>query len=295
MPLEWTYVFLISISCSGPEGMDAHGINKCVQMQLGGVISISCNGYIRANEYPRDKDSDDKKVPSFNLARLYLWFRRPMDISKDIWEGPDSYFLFVIRRMKGTSLCRKRFINVKIRNAIKVFLLGKEHKNGISEEVELRTEAYPSFRSRSFGMLSRGFMCLLWQMSLRFLCNFAVQLRQLVLSVCAFNHCHCYVQSRCSAYLIFVATMWNGSQWCKYQLNTLEVHPKLFLEEEDDFPPQQQIHSIALVMPWWWLGRSYSRWESWRKNVSHVQIGAKWFFSPGSLQFSFLELQSSCW
>ena len=76
--------------------------------------------------------------------------------------------------MKGTSLCRKRFINVKIRNAIKVFLLGKEHKNGISEEVELRTEAYPSFRSRSFGMLSRGFMCLLWQMSLRFLCNFAV-------------------------------------------------------------------------------------------------------------------------
>ena len=53
------------------------------------------------------------------------------------------------------------------------FLLGKEHKNGVSEEVELRTEEYPSFSSRSFSILSCGIMCALWHMSLRFLCNFA--------------------------------------------------------------------------------------------------------------------------
>ena len=52
--------------------------------------------------------SNDKKGPPLNLARLYLCGQL---------EGPDSFFLFVIRRMKGTSfLVQERFINVKMRN-----------------------------------------------------------------------------------------------------------------------------------------------------------------------------------
>ena len=35
---------VISISCNGPERMDAHGMKRRVPVQLGVVISISCNG-----------------------------------------------------------------------------------------------------------------------------------------------------------------------------------------------------------------------------------------------------------
>ena len=33
-----------------------------------------------------------------------------------------------------------------------------------------------------------------------------------------------------------------------YQLKALEVHPQLSLEEKDEFPPQQQILPVALMI-----------------------------------------------